>query len=423
MAEERGPNPGDDRELDPTSRLLGNFVRQVSAEVLTPAWTAPTDMPAGRDRDGRRPGHPRGRRVLAATLATVAVAGAVAVVVAYGPRSRDAESPVSGHPAAHGTSVTVRSVRFGGTFRPSEEVGAGGALWLIGQKGPVSDSSGCQIGRLDPASLSMTMYPLSACGMNVAAGDGRLYLETARSQPDNSYLIQIETFSLSDHSSTVFAPVVMTVFGSEIAHTQLAYVDGNLWLYGYTNKAEVVRISPATGGVDDTFTIGVPEIGGTEPLISAGPDGVWLAGGAGGSAALARFSDFPTALEWTLAPLPATTLTSAPDSTTVEWLATVAGRLWVGEASSSSSPSPRSPLVERITVLESADTFSRRVVVTGPVRVVKRSPAEEYGLAPVTVGNEVLSVGPGQTCRSQPIWKVDPSTLRTSVVTTLHPPF
>jgi hypothetical protein len=219
----------------------------------------------------------------------------------------------------------------------------------------------------------------------------------------------------------------MTVFGSEIAHTQLAYVDGNLWLYGYTNKAEVVQVSPANGAVVDTFTTGVPEIGGTEPLISAGAGGVWLAGGAGGSASLARLSAPPTALEWTLAPLPVTTLTSAPDATTVEWLGTVAGRLWVGEATFPSSPNssnnPRPTLVERIVALESSGSASGRAEVIGSARVAKRSPAEEYGLAPVTVGDEVFSVGPGQTCRSQPIWKVDPSTLRTTVVTTLHPPF
>jgi hypothetical protein len=323
---------------------------------------------------------------------------------------------------------------FAGSFHPDQEVGAAGALWLISQNGPGSASSGCQVARLDPVSLSMVTYPLSACGMNVAAGGGELYLETAQSQPDNSYRIHIETFSVSARSSTVLSPVAMTVFGSEIAHTQLAYADGWLWLYGYTNGAEVVQVSPSSGAVVNTFTTGVPEIGGTEPLISAGAGGVWLAGGPGGSSTLARLWVPPTGLEWVLTPL-AASISSLPDTTTVEWLGTVAGRLWVGEAGPAVSPAHPNTLAERIVVLDSPGSGqsgegrgslgvkeSPNVEVLGSVSVVKRSAVENFGLAPESVGGEVFSVGPGQTCGIQPIWRVDPSSLRTSVVTTLHPP-
>jgi len=381
--------------------------------------------------------------VLSVVLSTLTVVGAIALLIAYGPRSANPGGGTTAKPGQNGhpPHVSVRSVELGGTFHPAEIVGADGALWLNGSTGVTGSGVGgdqstvrCALERVDPARLSPVAHDLSACGINIVAGQGQLYLETETGQRGtNNVVLGIEAFSTSTHLSRILTPDVMTVVGSADAHTQLAYADGNLWLYGYTNHAEVVQVSPDSGAVVQTFTTGVPEIGGTEPLIAAGPGGVWLAGGAGGSSALARLSEFPTALEWVLTPEPAALLSPTPATTTVEWLATVAGRLWVGEATTASG-GPHPALVERIVVLDSSVTGGRvevqgsavekgspADVVEGSVSVVKRSPAEDFGVAPVSVGKDVFSVGPGPSCGSQPVWWVNPSSLRTSVVSTLHP--
>ncbi|HVA02735.1 MAG TPA: hypothetical protein VMU64_03225 [Acidimicrobiales bacterium] len=72
----------DDPRLDPTGRLLGDFVRQVSAHVVVPDLTEGPQI--GLRRSGRM--HKRGRVLVVASCALV-VAGAIAVTVAYGPRS------------------------------------------------------------------------------------------------------------------------------------------------------------------------------------------------------------------------------------------------------------------------------------------------------------------------------------------------
>jgi len=72
----------DERRSDPTSRLLEDFVREVSEQVVVP------ELP-GRHRGPprRAPGVPRGVRVLAAVVTVAAVVAAVVLVVVYGPRS------------------------------------------------------------------------------------------------------------------------------------------------------------------------------------------------------------------------------------------------------------------------------------------------------------------------------------------------
>jgi hypothetical protein len=70
----------DDRRSDPTSRVLGDFVRHVSEQVVVPPFTAgPGEVRLRSDRSSRR-------ILAAATLGVVGIA-AVALVVAYGPRS------------------------------------------------------------------------------------------------------------------------------------------------------------------------------------------------------------------------------------------------------------------------------------------------------------------------------------------------
>ena len=72
----------DQRQSDPTSQVLTDFVRHVSEQVVLPGFTP--------GRKGVRPPRrhaPSGLGVLAAVAAAVAVIAAVALVVVYGPRS------------------------------------------------------------------------------------------------------------------------------------------------------------------------------------------------------------------------------------------------------------------------------------------------------------------------------------------------
>ncbi len=138
--------------------------------------------------------------------------------------------------------------------------------------------------------MALTSYPLSACGFNVTAGPGAIFLETTvASVKSETYAIHIERFSTSTHVSTVFGTVSATmVLGSDIAHTQLAYLAGSLWFYAWFNgRAEVLELSTGTGAVERVFR-SVPQIGGTEPIIVGTPGYVWLAGGAGSGADFLR---------------------------------------------------------------------------------------------------------------------------------------
>lgn len=72
----------DDRRLDPTIRLLEDFVRQVSEDVVVPAFTGDVDSARHLFRHMRK-----GGPVLALVLTTMVAAGAIALTVAYGPRS------------------------------------------------------------------------------------------------------------------------------------------------------------------------------------------------------------------------------------------------------------------------------------------------------------------------------------------------
>jgi len=399
----------EDRRPDPTTRILQDFVREVSDDVVTAPWE-----PGSRGLR-RRHGRARAdRRMVAALVTSVAVVLTVALLLVYGPRSGETGTGVTGgRPGAgHTTPGRLRSVTFGGAFQPDEEVGADGALWLIGPNGPQVGDGACEVERLDPASLSKVTFPVAACGINMVAGGDTLYLEhEAERSGSNDVEITIETISVSTHVSTVLTPVAMTVVGSERAHTQLAYADGWLWLYGYTGTAEVDQISPTTGAVVHTFTNGVPGIGGTEPLISGGPGGVWLAGGPGGSSALALLSSSAPsdALGWTLTPVPAPSPESATASSTVEWLVAESGRMWVGEATETSGPS-----------LPGGDALSERIVVlNGSGTVERRSPVEDIGSSIEAMDGDLYTVD--APCGTQSIWRVDRSSLRTSLLTRLRP--
>ncbi len=80
----------DDPQVDPTSRLLGDFVRQVSATVVVPDLT---EHPPSAWRRSRRVD--KGGRALVVAISALVVAGAIGATVAYGPRS----APVGPHRA------------------------------------------------------------------------------------------------------------------------------------------------------------------------------------------------------------------------------------------------------------------------------------------------------------------------------------
>ncbi|MGH9016343.1 MAG: hypothetical protein ACRDY1_01225 [Acidimicrobiales bacterium] len=420
----------DGQNPDPTGRLLGDFVRHVSARVVTPP------MPATEPDPGRRRRRRTGRARITFTVAGAAavLAAVVGLLVADGPRSADTGPAVTGRPAhpaepSRPGPVTVRSLTLRGAFQPDQVVGGGGAVWLVGSDDGTDDAGGCRIARVDPATMAMTAsYPLSACGINAVAGAGKLFLETEQATPGtNDTSIHIEAVSPATDASTVFAPVDMTVVGSEIAHTQLAYADGWLWLDGYVGGQRVVQISPTTGGVEKVFSTGVPEAGGVEPVVVGGAGEVWLAGGSGGSPTGAVIWAAPTALEPTLVPLPPFTKGPGSAPVTVWWMAPVAGRMWVGlvtETAEAGAPGGR--LTERIAVLDVHGTVrlgrSGRESDAGGT-VVARSGPVSYGGAPVVASGQVFSVGPGTSCRSQPVWRIDPATQRTTEVARLHPPF
>jgi len=86
----------DDRRPDPIGRILGDFVRHVSDQVVVPPFTA------GRRRTSFLHLPARGERhLVAAAVVVVAVAVAVVLAVLYGPRSTVTGhgNGVAGHPA------------------------------------------------------------------------------------------------------------------------------------------------------------------------------------------------------------------------------------------------------------------------------------------------------------------------------------
>jgi len=182
----------------------------------------------------------------------------------------------------------VATKHFTGAFQPDQLVTTDGEVWLVSSENGAAN--GCRIGRLRTKTLALTSYALSTCGLNVTAGPGAIFLETAVANvKSETYAIHIERFSTSSHVSTVYPTVSATMFlGSDIAHTQLAYVGGSLWFYAWLPAgAEVLELSSATGAVERVFR-SVPQIGGAEPIITGAGGQVWLAGGAGSGADFLR---------------------------------------------------------------------------------------------------------------------------------------
>jgi hypothetical protein len=319
-----------------------------------------------------------------------------------------ASSNASAQPKA---AVTTKY--FSGAFQPAQLVTSDGQVWLVTSGN--SNDTGCRIARLAPVTMALTSYPLAACGFNVTAGPGAIFLETTVARvKSETYAVHIERFSTSTYISTVLGTVSATMFlGSDIAHTQLAYLAGSLWFYAWFNgRAEVLELSTSTGAVERAFR-SVPQIGGTEPIIVGTPGYVWLAGGAGSGADFLRIDVRSGASR---------TVEFPGRFASVYELASSGGSLfflYLGYRSST-APSRTSP----------TSTSSRSVALTAGVahfnangELLKVSPDEQLGTWLVPLWGSMFSVGPGGSCAPPVfVWRVDEQTLRTGVVTRLWSP-
>jgi hypothetical protein len=309
-----------------------------------------------------------------------------------------ARPPVPARPAA-----SVATKYFRGAFQPDQVVTTDGQVWLVSPGG--SSGNGCRIGRLRVKTLALKSYPISTCGLNVTAGPGAIFLETTVANvKSETYAIHIERFSTSSHVSTVFPTVSATMFlGSDIAHTQLAYVDGSLWFYAWLpTGAEVLELSSETGAVERVFR-SVPQIGGAEPIITGAGGQVWLAGGAGSGADFLRI-DVRSG---------ASRVVKLPGRyASVYNLASVGASLfllYLVYPSTTASPGAALP------------SHVARFNAVGKLEGV--SPDEQVGAWLVPLGGRLFAVGPRNSCTGPVlVQEVNELTLRTSVMARLSPP-
>jgi hypothetical protein len=316
-----------------------------------------------------------------------------------------APSPASKvNPGAHTKSaVTVTARYFEGTFQPNETVTAGGELWLVSAGNGNLSGPGCRIGRVAKATMSLTSYRLASCGFNATAGSGAIFLATAVANvKSETYSVHIERFSISHHSSEVFGAVSATMYlGSDIAHTQLAYVDGSLWFYAWLPVgAEVLQLSPQNGLVKRVFK-SVPSIGGAEPILVGARGYLWAAGGAGSGAGFLRVDlHNGTSRRMRLHNKFASVYDFAPVGADVFLL-------YLAYPSTSAS----------VTVTAHVGRFS----ASG--QLLKLSPSEQVGTSLVALSEGLFSVGPGRSCALPvPVWRVNEQTLRTDAIAELRPP-
>jgi hypothetical protein len=283
----------------------------------------------------------------------------------------------------------LTALHFRGPFVPLQVVAASGRVWVLGSRAPSSDTD-CGLEEITPATMATRMYALPACATDIAAGGGRIYLVTGdMARGTNDYPLHIVAFDPHDGRSRVLSPVVMSVVGSAIAHTDFTYGGGALWLYAEQMLAgpEVVRISPATGAVTATLKP-VPEIGGIDPAVAANGAGLWLAGGPGG----------PPGVAWVRpgTEVPATVFQGAVHSS-VAWLSAVGDEVWAGVETYGTGPAPSG-----LTTLVELDQDGH-LVVTSPSELTGQSPlvstpgAGLWGLAaigPCGHPAELLEVDP-----------------------------
>jgi len=298
-------------------------------------------------------------------------------------------------------SNDVTSIDFRGPFIPEQVVSTGGKVWVVGSFEATSGPN-CAIEEVDPATLRTKLYPIPLCALDVTTGNHDIYIAGAISVPDsNDRSIHIEVFDTVTRQQTVLSPTVITLSGSSIAHTALAYGNGSVWFYSInTLSPKVVKISPSTGAVLATIT-DVPVTGGHFPALAKTAAGLWMTAGPGGSSPALTL--LPPGLS---TPTP---VSVEPPPSAVLWLSTVDNVVWADDATYLN----RGMTV--LTRLAAFDTSGKQVVDSGP---------EDVGDMPlVASGRDLWTVGVGARCAGpQRVWRVDPSSGKTTAVLTLRTP-
>ena len=187
--------------------------------------------------------------------------------------------------------------------------------------------------------------------------------------------LHVDVFEPRDGKARILSPVVMSVLGSAIAHVNVTYGDGALWILGeqLLSGPEVVRIAPATGEVTETIAPAV-SIGGVAPAIAADNAGLWMAGGPGA----------PTGVEWvgpgTEAP---TTVYPGSARSAVLWLSAVGDEVWAAVAAYGTGPAP-SELTSLVELHQNGDVaLTSPSELTGSYPLVATSAGSLWGLAHV----------------------------------------
>lgn len=299
----------------------------------------------------------------------------------------------AGAAAAASRAPTLRAVHFADSFVPQQIVAAAGRLWVLGSRQP-SSFTDCALREVDPSTMMTNSFALPECATGMTSGNGRVYMLVNQTQPgtdERDY--QIEVFDPATDAAQVLAPVVLQNIGSAVAHTDVSFGAGSLWLYGYANASpEVVQISPQTGAVERTIH-NPPQIGGVFPAVVADRAGVWLGGGPGG----------PPQLEWVRGGTDADTnlsLVSGGRTGSILWLSAVAGRIWAGVATYGRAPG-------------TTTVSTRLVALTDDGRASVRSPSEPVGLFPVvaTPDGRLWDVVDAKTCGDpERLLEINPST-------------
>jgi hypothetical protein len=288
----------------------------------------------------------------------------------------------------------LHTVHFSGSFVPQQITAAASSLWILGSTSP-STFTDCALERLDPSTLEAQSYALPQCATGITSGNGRVYLLVNQVQPNtNTRDYRIEVFDPATLSALVLPPVVLQNIGSAVAHTDLSFGDGSLWLYGYAlgGKNEVVQISPDSGDVENTIG-NAPEIGGVYPAVVGDSAGEWLGGGPGA----------PAGLEWVHAGTGTATnmtLVTGGRSGSIVWLSATAGRVWAGVARYGGAPG-------------TTIVTTRLVALDEEGHVAVRSPWESVGLYPVvaTPDGHLWDVEyPARCGGSETLLEIDPST-------------
>jgi hypothetical protein len=170
----------DDRSSNLTTRLLGDFVRQVSDQVVVPPFTANRPRTAFRRRGQRA-------TYVGAALVAATVVGAVVLGLVYGPRSTGTDSGVAGQTPSRWVGsgptssvvATVRSFEFKPWGAGHDHLLPGFDLRVLRDRQHDRQLGGCVY--LDVSCLS----------------DHRLGLEVAENQPAPPYLALVRVLLLA----------------------------------------------------------------------------------------------------------------------------------------------------------------------------------------------------------------------------------